>query len=685
MASDAHRGKRSDLQRRLIALGFGAGSLGLSGAGTGTALDPAMLVLAFLASATGWGILAGLALPTRTRLVVPHAPLIGSALLMTLLLTMGLLGVMGRWPVLVVFAVGISGWLFLPERRESPRRSRWDPSRTLARLSLVLGGLTLLASALVAPPGYLWPSEFGGYDSLSYHLELPNTWLETGRIATSEQNIYSFLPGLMEASFAQLSRVSGAASLVANDGKGLFVAQALHVVITLLGAGALFHAVRRAMPGDGPGPLISSAIFVVTPWIVVTGSLAYNDAAAAAFFAGACAVALDRRISGPARGLLVGLLMGAACSCKPTAIFMSAPISGALLLYALPRRAWAGATLACLIAGTAMIAPWLIRNGVSVGNPVFPALTGVFGNGHWTDEQIARFASGHRFDGSILDRLRLAIFPDPTDPAGTRHRGLMHPQWFGFFPIVLAAAVLAIRRCATRPIATLLASGLALQLLAWAFLTHVQSRFLIPCVVPGAILVGLATRGKAGQVAGFVAIMIQSAGLVLLLASERALFVSAPLIEVYTGNGWVEREFLAASPPERMTIIDRLPASAAVNLLTPENAVVCLIGDAKPLYYMRDVIYATTWDAHPLGDAIRDAPRNPAAWVARLRDLGVTHLFVDLSEIARLSRSGWADPALSEDAVRELLESDEVGFVHVWTDRPWVLCEIQTSTGAMRR
>jgi len=83
---------------------------------------------------------------------------------------------------------------------------------------------------------------------------------------------------------------------------------------------------------------------------------------------------------------------------------------------------------------------------------------------------------------------------------GTRHRGLLHPQWLAFFGITLLAAIVAMARASTHRTAAILAGGLLAQLLAWLFLTHIQSRFLLPLAAPACALVALATA-RAGRCA----------------------------------------------------------------------------------------------------------------------------------------------------------------------------------------
>ena len=40
-------------------------------------------------------------------------------------------------------------------------------------------------------------------------------------------------------------------------------------------------------------------------------------------------------------------------------------------------------------------APWLVRNAVYTGNPVFPLATSVFGRGHWSGKSQQRWNDGH--------------------------------------------------------------------------------------------------------------------------------------------------------------------------------------------------------------------------------------------------------------------------------------------------
>ena len=51
--------------------------------------------------------------------------------------------------------------------------------------------IAVLLAAACSAPGWLWGTEFGGFDALSYHLQLPKEWLAAGHVAPLEHNVYS--------------------------------------------------------------------------------------------------------------------------------------------------------------------------------------------------------------------------------------------------------------------------------------------------------------------------------------------------------------------------------------------------------------------------------------------------------------------------------------------------------------
>jgi hypothetical protein len=658
---------------------------------------------AYLGAAAGFGVLL------RPLLRDSHHPALlawalGAALLLWLSHLLAWLGVFGGsagpWIALATLLVGLALAGVALVRRLRGDGVVWH----LHPLGVFAGvGAAVLVAACANPPGALWESEFAGYDVLSYHLQLPREWLEAGRLAPLPHNVYSFLPGYVEGAFMHVGAAlfeqpsPDAPVLVAGMGRGAYAAQFLHAGFVVLGAlltGALAGRVARRSgigePAARCAGAFAGALVLVTPWAVVTGSLAYNDMAALALLAGAALAGADDRVPGFRRGLVAGLLLGAAASVKPTALLLGAPLVGALALWTCPPRAWARLVLAGTLAGLVMTLPWLVRNFLASGNPVFPFAASIFANdlggtGHWSAEQVARYGAGHRFEGGLFGALRLLVLPDPTDPAGVRHRGAMHPQWGWVFPLALVALVAGLATRRTHIAAFALGAALIAQLLAWALLTHVQSRFLIPLLPTAAALGGLALAGACERarvprvgalLAAGAVLLAQGVMLVSLYASQRGgapnlLFAGGTRLR--TGEG--VREELERVP--RDVALDwaaNAPPEAFVNALVPRGARVYLLGSGAPLYVRGPVTYNTTWDAWLFGEAAEHAAR-PATDArafaervsAHLRDAGVEFVLVDLGEIQRLTRSGWIDPRVRADDVLAWMRGSTI-LVRAWDE-----------------
>lgn len=104
---------------------------------------------------------------------------------------------------LLTAAGGIANWLFMaggifllvrtlrdaPLVRDLGANDRWS---RLVGPGAALALVALYAAAAASAPGGLWSSEFGGFDALSYHLELPKEWIMGGQpIGPVEGNVYS--------------------------------------------------------------------------------------------------------------------------------------------------------------------------------------------------------------------------------------------------------------------------------------------------------------------------------------------------------------------------------------------------------------------------------------------------------------------------------------------------------------
>lgn len=591
---------------------------------------------------------------------------LGFGAMLTITHLLGMSGLLFTQPIAI--APPVVGILFLSHRLLNAKSEY-----TKLRPSLPwLGSLPAMGVLLVAacsPPGWLWASEAGGYDVLSYHLQLPRDWIGMGRVWPVEHNVYSYLPGYMEAAFAQVAVVLGAGSaptaMIDAEGAPLIASQLLHawitVVAAMMTASAGTSLCRRvgAKASNVCGAL-AGAIVLAAPWSVVTGSMAYNEMGVIALFAAAMVAALEHKVRPIRRGLVAGVLVGAACGCKPTALLFAAPAVGLTLIWSTDRRLWFRLIWPACVGGLIMLLPWLIRNAIAGGNPVFPQLTGMFGTAHWSAEQATRYKAGHTFDGSVFDALRLLVLADPSDPASTStraaHRGLMHPQWSLLAPMTLVALIAGGLIRATRRYAVLLAIAALVQLTAWIALTHVQSRFLMPMLVPMALAVAVSIsqlKQSIARVAGVGLVLIPAITTAVIFSREQSSFGGPNMVTVFGASQFTTPVSVDQDP-------QAMPPVVFLNSQLPPEAKVLMVGGAAPLYIDREIVYATTWDKLELAKLMDLEPGNPDGWTRAFGDMGVTHVYMDAGEIERLSGSGWFDPALDPESIARWLADEAV-------------------------
>lgn len=637
---------------------------------------------AYLLASWGMGSLVSRALQSRFApgLTSPIRFALGLAVMLTAAHVLGSLGLLNTWTAIGLCVVGLTGLVgqLLTSQGRKPLEHQTPAFQPPPGwIWLGLPAIALLLTAAASPPGALWSSEYGAYDVLSYHLELPKEWLALGSTLPVDHNAYSFLPGSLEIAFTQLALLTGARdghAMLASNGWRLMSAQYLHTGLAIASAWIVARLARRlaaAAGFDGRAARIASAVagglVLCTPWTIVVGSMSYNDLGVIVLGGGATLAACRRSDRVARQAAVVGFLVGVACCVKPTALlFVGAP-AGILLLRFLPWRTWGKAVVIGSVAGLLALSPWFVRNAAMTGNPVFPLSMGVLGRDGWTPEQAERWSHAHEHGGSLTDRLRLLTWADPESNEGNnpvaRWRGAANPQWLLAFPAGLLASGLLLDRRRRRLIAVGLLMGLAAQIVAWLAFTHLQSRFLIPCLLTLAPMLGLgvarlrAPRG-IGLGLGALVCLVQVGGAWVIFAHERggspnALLVGGP--GLFMGDPY-DGEVGSVSPV------------AFVNHELPENATVLLVGGATPLYIDRPVIYATVWSRPPVLDLFPDLviDQAPKQGDAAPAPIDASYVLIDYAELARQRGSGYLDPALTPDSLQRLVA--RLGPVRSWPE-----------------
>ena len=214
-------------------------------------------------------------------------------------------------------------------------------------------------------------------DAMTHHLAVPQLWLQRGILAELPEINFSYYPQLLDLIYV-LPLYFG------ND----IAAKYLHFVFALMTAAIIFLFVRRRI-GAGWGAL-AGLMFLTIPVILKLSVTVYVDLGLIFFSAGAVfALALWQEDSRHLRWLLAAAVCsGLALSTKYSAIISFFVMSLLLpLLFIKGRQDDANAQFSAVKFGTLFVAvsllvfsPWMIRNQVLTGNPMYPLLQGVFGH-----------------------------------------------------------------------------------------------------------------------------------------------------------------------------------------------------------------------------------------------------------------------------------------------------------------
>ena len=332
---------------------------------------------------------------------------LGLGLLGTLVFALALVGALYRWVgYALLLALGITalpeirrfvGWISSVARRMRPARIPW--------LWLFTGliGLLTLGRALLPPTGW---------DALVYHLQGPRLYLEAHRLVAVPENFYLNWPAQVEMLYTW--------GMLLKDHT---LAKLLNWVFWLLTA-VMLYALGRRTVNKRVGEW-AMALWAAVPLAVRLAGVAYVDLfvtafVLAAFYAFMCWSESQRD------GYLIvsALFAGFAMAAKYTAVTWAG-----MLILLFVYHAWrhqrrrAGwilirAVLFAAVAGLVVL-PWLIKNWIVTGNPVYPFL---FGGVDWNATREAwLYWPGQSYSHNLLDYLALpwviTVFGADATPA----------------------------------------------------------------------------------------------------------------------------------------------------------------------------------------------------------------------------------------------------------------------------
>lgn len=609
--------------------------------------DLLLIAAMILAGAWGLGRLALAALRIATDPLsaegVAYALGLGLSLWSLVTLALGAAGLLSQslfGGLLAAFTIA-GAWTC---RRRVPAEDFSSPApRRLAWGAVAVCSPFLLAMLL----GSMLPST--DFDVKEYHLQGPKEHYLAGRIQFLPHNVYTSFPFLSE--MLSLS----AMVLRADWERGALAGKAVLMCFAPLTAVAVFALTRRLF-GAAAGWCAVVAL-LTTPWVYRISIIAYAEGALCCFLALATLACLDwTRATSGSRLALLGLFAGSAAATKyPAVLSVIAPLGAAALVHTFREGAAAGGpqrsrgikvlrAAAVYSAGVLVpFGPWLLKNLLETGNPVYPLLWSVFGGESFDAATNIRWGAAHappRFLLSEPARILPDLFAHARDVA-------IGSDWQS--PLLLGWAPLTLLLHSRRSAAGWLWSYVGWLFLTWLWLTHRIDRFWLPMLPLFAVLAGAGAAEVGWALRSWLRRAATPAPVVLasLFAAITSVCLLYNLGFVTSGLGGYNRYLLDQQAARTQATGEsvRLLRAAGVG---PEDRVL-FVGEAAVFDADFPHAYNTVfddslfeqWFGAPAAVPSAERPlRSPQQIRSTLAERGITHVLVNWSEVLRYRLPG---------------------------------------------
>ena len=371
---------------------------------------------------------------------------------------------------------------------------------------LFRGGCCLLIAPFVFSMflGSMLPSI--DYDVLEYHFGGPKEYYQQGYIGFLPHNVYTSFPFLTEMLTLLAMTLKADWYFGAQAGKLILMSFS---VFTGLGV----FVIARRWFGSNAGWL-AATIFLTTPWTYRISIIAYTEGGLS-FYLIASLLSLILTIQvlkkmSPVQTspqdsdlmptavndktllwgytCLTGFLAGSGMACKyPGVLSVVIPLGLALLgfswfLLKHNKQLRNSVTLklaAIFSIGTLLaIGPWLLKNIVETGNPVYPLLYSVFGGVDLNEQLNLKWKNGHGMK-SLHPKYFVDNLVDVT----------MKSDWLS--PLLFSLAPLAFLNRQHRRLTHWLWIYIGFLFLSWWVLTHRIDRFWVPMIPAVSVLAGI--------------------------------------------------------------------------------------------------------------------------------------------------------------------------------------------------
>lgn len=470
------------------------------------------------------------------------------------------------------------------------------------------------------------------YDSLVYHLALPQLYLQKHSIMVMPINLYTHFPANSELLYT-IALVMGN-DLIINLMNYFLVI--LTIILLAVFCEKHFHvSVARW----------TTILFASTPSIILLGSSSYVDIPLCfyVFVSVYCFIRwyeFNRIEQNDSWLIVAGIFSGLALGTKYT----GAISVGAILVLLLFLRKWQKILVYGLSAFVVFL-PWLIKNLFVVGNPVFPFLYQVFGYKSipWAGEVARRYfgiLTEYRMQSQVFVEIinfPLKLFGQPTAFGG----GFDVLGDLGWIPYFLFLPALIIVKRINRTVWLLL--GYAGIFFVFWFFSKQVLRFMIPLLPVLALLAGFGLNAMWEQFRKIGPVVVTSVVTMFCVSNIFLFFYVESTVQPFGVALGLESksEYLSRKLPYYDTfqyINQNLPRKTKILFLGEQRSYGCL-RDCMPSFVFVPNFYTV------LANEVKDVKE----FTSKLKEQNVTHILLNKPEYQRLesyhvydfSKQGW--------------------------------------------
>lgn len=452
-------------------------------------------------------------------------------------------------------------------------------------------------------------------DALIHHLAVPKLWLRAGGFVETPWAYFSYYPMNLELLYLI------PLALGADWG-----AKIIHNFFGLTTALLLFLYLKKRL-GLNWG-LVGALIFLTTPMIMRLAVSANVDLGLAFFMTAAVLGLIWWRETGRRRFfVLSAIALGLGLGTKYNAL-IALPLLGLGLAGALSRRRAGtaqaiGGSAAYLGLALLVFSPWLVKNFLLTGNPIYPLYNGLWGLPAVTPAgyEFDLFTTRRFFYGESLGQVLLIpvrAFFQGQDFNPRFFDGVLNPGLILLPPLALI-----------RPVAPEV-RPLALLALLWTAVVFFQASFLVRYLVPILPILVILTVFGLKALWSALSKFIPSPAAAAVLALVLAAFL-------YPNAAWAAQFWSKLDPAPYLTgrenrqayltrRLDHYPAMDFINRHLPPTArVLFLFAGGRGYYCDRDYFYQTYYS----GEVLRPILERAASWEdvrQGLQGLGATHV-----------------------------------------------------------